>query len=207
MGYLDERIAKIQNEIKIAERKKNLKEKLKEENTAAPEKELDLEEAVRSVLNGEIKFKDMKIPFEEREFYDEKLRWMFPKGFYNLRGDKNGVFTFVNKKYGANLIMAYIPNTKKVVLNEVKESIESTMKKSQFNTIWLEEGTEEVKENTVNYFIFKNPVAGGEVFNIIVYISTGKDHVITNFNGYVRNIHEWMLIAKSMIRTIKIGGI
>ena len=204
MEYLDERIAKIQNEVKMAERRKNLKEKLREENSAAPDKESDLEEATRSVQNGEIKFENMKIAFEEREFYDEKLKWMFPKDFYELRGDKNGVYTFVNKAFRANLMMAYVPNTKKVILSEVKESIKSTMKKSEFNTIWVEDGTEIVKEKTIDYLIFKSPVAGGEIFNIIIYIPIGKDHVIINFNGYEKSIHQWMLISKAMMRTIKI---
>ena len=204
MEYLDEKIAKIQNEIKSAEKRKNLKEKLKEENLIAPEKELDLEEAVRSILNGEIKIKNMKIFFEEREFYDEKLKWMFPKDFYELIGNKNRVFTFANRLYGAHLIIAYKSETNNIILNEVKEKIKSKMSGSEYRTIWVEEGTEKIKDKAIDYFIFKNPQAGGDTFNIMIYIPMGKDHILSNFDGQAKNIHEWILIAKAMIRTINI---
>lgn len=203
MEHFDEKLAKIEEQIRQAERKKQQREDNKNQQAEQQPEPLTVEQVIDFIYKGHLELGELKIDFEETSFFEGKLTMQFPKKFYKPNSDKNGVLTLINEEHSANVILTYVNSPENTTIKNRRTGIEQVMKNSQLSTIWVEEGIKRCGDRNIEYFIFKNPIAGGVVSNIILYIPMEAAVLTINFNGNAQQLKQWTLIAKALMTTIE----
>mgnify|MGYP003372030800 CR=1 FL=1 len=154
-----------------------------------------------------------KLPLEEKELYDGKIKIILPKSFNIMEED------LLHKKYSLYIHPDYVYTSEDTtinfnfnleegnILNEDIEEIRGIILK-QFSRMYPSSKMEDIEilqteEKKIGTFSFTIPVLDGYIFNKIYFVPIKIGLLIVSFNCDVFQKKEWRAILNDIILTIK----
>ncbi|AGF54210.1 hypothetical protein B0P06_001726 [Clostridium saccharoperbutylacetonicum] len=176
--------------------------------------EAEKAEARRDIKNGPIKIVDRYYEFEEKDFFDEKLKLFIPKDFEDMpeeisdlkysaqnkpdiiKCNENGSVYFALKIIDKPLEENKVEELK----NEMKEAIKNT---NPIN-VFYEDGVLEVDSKNVGFLEFKSYGADGPLCSLMFFLEFEGEILMGTFSCPYEEYGEWREIVFHVINTIQI---
>ena len=139
-------------------------------------------------------------------FRSDRIQLCFPKEFFICALDEAESAIYKNDENDVNAIFSVVKKeTRTLKMPDLKKQIIQNMKSMDLYTEWIEDGALDIEGNAIPFCLFSNPVANGKVFNLMFFISLGKNNLIVNINGNANDLWLWEPIGKGMLQTLEIN--
>ncbi|MBC2580543.1 hypothetical protein [Clostridium sp. DJ247] len=168
----------------------------------------------KNICEGPVKVGDRYYEFEEREFFDEKLKLYIPKDFEemaeNLRELKypssNRPQIIKTDETGSiNITLNKIDNDlQEEWVKELTDGMKSIIKKTNPANVFFSDGVERVADKNIGYFEFKSSAIDDFVYNIMFFFELEGKTVMGTFSCLYKDYENWREIAFQVIKTIKV---
>lgn len=194
-------ITEIVNEKNIEEIKK-----IKETET--------LERVIKEIKAGETVIGDENTEFEERSFFEDKIKVYIPKEFEKM--DEEIVKLKYPSERRAQVILSdlggiisilfnYTNSTiKEEYISEFKDEMKAMIGKSNASIIFGETGVESISGKKIGYFEFVSPAIDTDMYNFMFFCEIEGKVFIGTFNCTEELSIDWKVVAKAIMRTITI---
>lgn len=176
--------------------------------------EVEKAEARRDIKNGPIKIVDRYYEFEEKDFFDEKLRMFIPKDFEEMSeaarkmkypSENRPDIIKCNEK-GNTCITLKIINSpldeEKVA--KLKDNMKVVIKRTNPANVFYEDGVLEVDSKNIGFFEFKGFAIDDSLYNLMFFLEFEKKTLMGTFSCLHSESKEWREIAFQIIKTIRI---
>jgi hypothetical protein len=176
--------------------------------------EVEKAEARRDIKNGPIKIVDRYYEFEEKDFFDEKLKMFIPKDFEEMSeaarklkypSENRPDIIKCNEK-GNTCITLKIINSpldeEKVA--KLKDNMKVVIKRTNPANVFYEDGVLEVDSKNIGFFEFKGFAIDDSLYNLMFFLEFEKKTLMGTFSCLHSESKEWREIAFQIIKTIRI---
>ncbi|WP_238917723.1 hypothetical protein [Clostridium sp. YIM B02555] len=176
--------------------------------------EVEKAEARRDIKNGPIKIVDRYYEFEEKDFFDEKLKLFIPKDFEEMSeaarklkypSENRPDIIKCNEK-GNTCITLKIINSpldeEKVA--KLKDNMKVVIKRTNPANVFYEDGVLEVDSKNIGFFEFKGYAVDDSLYNLMFFLEFEKKTLMGTFSCLHSESKEWREIAFQIIKTIRI---
>lgn len=200
-GKMDREITDIVNEKNIEEIRK-----IKEIE--------EIDRVAKEIKSGETVIGDEKITFEERTFFDGKIKAYIPKEFGDM--DEEIVKLKYPSERRAQVILSDLEGVVSILFNytgssikeeyisEFKDEMKSMIGKSNASIIFGETGVKEISGKKVGYFEFVSPAIDTDMYNLMFFCEIEGKVFIGTFNCTEELSVDWKYVAKAVMKTITI---
>ena len=183
-------------------------EKILDFINAAEEKE-----ARKDICSGEpIKIGDRYYEFEERDFFEEKLKMYIPKDFEDMpEGARKFKYPSENRpeiikcNNDGSIAIAFklidSPLNEEYV-EKVRDMMKLINKRLNPANIFFDEGILKVKEKNIGYFDFKSSAIDDFLYNFIFLIAFQEKTLMGTFSCGYSDAEEWKDIVLEMVNTL-----
>jgi hypothetical protein len=171
-------------------------------------------EARRDIKNGPIKIVDRYYEFEEKDFFDEKLKLFIPKDFEEMSeaarklkypSENRPDIIKCNEK-GNTCVTLKIINSpldeEKVA--KLKDNMKVVIKRTNPANVFYEDGVLEVDSKNIGFFEFKGFAIDDSLYNLMFFLEFEKKTLMGTFSCLHSESKEWREIAFQIIKTIQI---
>ncbi|WP_459480000.1 hypothetical protein [Clostridium saccharoperbutylacetonicum] len=171
-------------------------------------------EARRDIRNGPIKIVDRYYEFEEKDFFDEKLKLFIPKDFEEMSeaarklkypSENRPDIIKCNEK-GNTCVTLKIINSpldeEKVA--KLKDNMKVVIKRTNPANVFYEDGVLEVDSKNIGFFEFKGFAIDDSLYNLMFFLEFEKKTLMGTFSCLHSESKEWREIAFQIIKTIQI---
>lgn len=171
-------------------------------------------EARRDIKNGPIKIGNRYYEFEEKDFFDEKLKMYIPKDFEDMQLETSELkytaenmpdIIKCNEKEDTCITLKIID---KPLDEEHVEKLKDGMKESVKNTnpinSFYEDGVLEVDSKNIGFFEFKSYIVDGALCSLMLFLELEGKALIGTFSCPYMEYGEWRDIAFQIIKTIRV---
>ena len=202
--FLDEKIIEMMNEVEQPPMP------IVEENVSTEE----IKPEDRTIYTG-LKIKGQWIYFEERLFVEDKITMMVPEDFVEMSEDaaktkypseQRPETILTDSTTAINLMFNYMDQklTNENVA-ELRDQVIDGMQRLNPGIKPQERGVEEVRDKTIAYVEFTNPVLDGKLFNLLYFLEVEGRSLMVSFNCPTKNIKYWKKAAYEMMKSLKIN--
>lgn len=188
---------------------KRVDEKILDYINAVEEKE-----ARKDIKNGPVKIGERYYEFEERDFFDEKLKMYIPKDFEDMQeaarkfkypSENRPEIIKCNEDGSIAVTFKLVdsPLTEKYI-DQLKDTMKMINKRLNPANVYFDEGTLEVEEKNIGYFDFKSSAIDDFLYNFIFLLALQGKTVMGTFSCSYSEYDEWKDVVVEMVNTIKI---
>ncbi len=172
-------------------------------------------EARKDIRDGSIKIAGKYYEFEEREFFEERLKMFIPKDFedmplearkFKYPSENRPDVIKCNEDGSVSVTFKFIDSP---LSDEYVEQLRDMMKliNKRLNpaNIYIDEGILEVDEKNIGYFDFKSSAIDDFLYNFIFLFELQEKTVMGTFSCGFSEHEEWKEIIPQMIDTLKVN--
>ena len=176
--------------------------------------EVEKREAKKDICSGPVKIGDRYYEFEEKEFFDGKVKMYIPKDFEDMPQDARKL------KYPSESRPEIIKSnedgsiavTFKIIdspldeerVEELKDGMKMIIRKTNPANVFYEDGVLEVDSKNIGFFEFKGYAIDDSLYNIMFFLEFEGKTLMGTFSCKYKECKEWRDIAFLMIKTIKV---
>lgn len=167
------------------------------------------------LLSNSIKIGDRYYLFEEKCFFDEKIKLIMPKDFKHM-SEKNRKIKYASENR-PEIIMSNEEGTTAITLNiidsplnddgilELIEGMKAIVQRSNPSNIFYDCMVEVVNGKNIGYFDYKSSALDSYIYNIMFFLELGGKTLMGTFSCKYSDYINWREIAFSIIRSIEIS--
>lgn len=195
---LDEFIAKKQHEAEQIKRDLEEAKAREEENKNKPKLELD--EVIRQMGTGIIRYEDGPIRFRAVSMFKNALTLPVPIDYLKINSQDEGVVSLLNDTLGISLTIQFtISERKKITFKEVVKGMEAQFKAAGIYAERIEEGTVEDEVTPLYFIAHRVPTAAGVMYQMTFYSINQKNGkmIIGSYNCFYKSLDVWENIIKA----------
>lgn len=177
--------------------------------------EAEKKEARKDICSGSVKIGNKYYEFEEREFFDEKLKMYIPKDFEDMpvearqfkypsehrpdiiKCNEDGSIAVTFKLINSPLTEEYI--------EPLRDMMKLVNKRLNPANVYFDEGILEVDEKNIGYFDFKSSAIDDFLYNFIFLFEFQEKTVMGTFSCGFSEQEEWKEIIPQIIDTLKVN--
>lgn len=171
-------------------------------------------EARKDICNGPVKIGERYYEFEEKDFFDEKLKIYIPKDFEDMplkarkfkypsesrpeiiKSNENG-----NIAITLNIIDSPLDEEH---VEELKNGMKVIIKKTNPANMFYEDGVFEVDSKNIGYFEFKSSAIDDFIYNLMFFLEFYGKTLMGTFSCKYNDCEEWRDIVFQMINTLRV---
>lgn len=174
---------------------------------------MERKEEERDIHSGPVKIGDKYYEFEEREFFDEKLKMYIPKDFEDMPTEARK-FKYPSENR-PDIIQCNedgsIAITFKLIdspldedhVEPLKDMMKLINKRLNPANIFYDEGIFEIDEKNIGYFDFKSSAIDDFLYNFVFLLEFEEKTLMGTFSCSFSEHEEWKDIVIQMISTIR----
>lgn len=168
----------------------------------------------KNICEGPVKAGDRYYEFEEREFFDKKLKIYIPKDFDEMseslrelkypssnrpqiiKTDETGSINITLNKIDNDLQEEWV--------KELTDTMKLIIKKTNPANVFFSDGVEIVDNKNIGYFEFKSSAIDGFIYNIMFFFELDGKTIMGTFCCLYKEYENWRDIAFQIIKTIRV---
>lgn len=176
--------------------------------------EVEKREVKKDICNGPVKIGKRYYEFEERNFFDEKLRMYIPNDFEDMpeaarklkypsenrpgiiKCNEDGSITFT-----LNVIDNPLDEER---VGELKDGMKMIIKKTNPANVFYEDGIIEVNSKNIGFFEFKSYAIDDALYNLMFFIEFEEKTLMGTFSCRYSDYEEWRDVSFQVLKTIKV---
>lgn len=176
--------------------------------------EVEKREAKKDICSGPVKIGNRYYEFEEKEFFDKKLKIYIPKDFQDMPEDVRKL------KYPSEsrpeIIKCNDQGSIAITLNiidspldeerveELKDTMKIIIKKANPANVFYEDGVLEVNAKNIGYFEFKSSAIDDFLYNIMFFLEFQEKTLMITFSCIYKDYKDWRDIAYQVVSTLRV---
>lgn len=176
--------------------------------------EAEKKAAKSDICNGPVKIGDRYYEFEEREFFDGKIKIYIPKDFEDMPLEARK-FKYPSESR-PEIIKSNEEGSIAITLNiiesplyeedvcELKDGMKVIIRKTNPANVFYEDGVEEVNSKNIGYFEFKSSAIDDFLYNLMFFFELEEKTVMGTFSCLYKEYKEWRDIAFQVLKTIRV---
>ncbi|NRT72220.1 hypothetical protein [Clostridium beijerinckii] len=171
-------------------------------------------EAKKDICNETIKIGNRYYEFEEKDFFNEKLKMYIPKDFEDMpeaarklkypsenrpeiiKSNEDGSITFT-----LNIIDSPLDEER---VGELKDGMKMIIKKTNPANVFYEDGIIEVDSKNIGFFEFKSYAIDDSLYNLMFLFEFEEKTLMGTFSCRYSDYEEWRDVAFQVLKTIKV---
>lgn len=171
-------------------------------------------EARKDICNGPVKIGDRYYEFEEKEFFDEKLKMYIPKDFEEMSlaarkrkypSENRPDIIKCNEKGNTCITLKVINNPlDEEHVSKLKDNMKIIIKKTNPANVFYEDGVLEVDFKNIGFFEFKSYAIDDSLYNIMFFLEFEGKTLMGTFSCLHKESKEWRDIAFQIIKTVRV---
>ncbi|BCZ45487.1 hypothetical protein psyc5s11_15540 [Clostridium gelidum] len=176
--------------------------------------EAEKREARKDICSGPVKIGERYYEFEEKDFFEEKLKIYIPKDFEDMpiearkfkypsesrpeiiKSNENGSIAIT-----LNIIDSPLDEER---VEELKDGMKTIIKRTNPANVFYEDGVLEVDSKNIGYFEFKSSAIDDFLYNLIFLLEFEEKTLMGTFSCLYKNYEDWRDVAVQVINTIRI---
>jgi hypothetical protein len=176
--------------------------------------EVEKKEANKDICKGPIKIGNRYYEFEEKEFFNEKLRIYIPNDFEDMslaarklkyQSESRPEIIKCNEKGNICITLNIIESPlDEERVEKLKNIMKEIIKKTNPANVFYEDGVLEVDSKNIGFFEFKGYAIDEPLYNIMFFLEFEGKTLMGTFSCLYRECKEWRDIAFQVIKTIRL---
>jgi hypothetical protein len=176
--------------------------------------EAEKAEEPKNICEGPVKVGGRYYEFEEKEFFDGKLKLYIPKDFedmaQNLReikypSSQRPQIIKTDETGSINITLNPIDNDlEEQWVKELTDGMKMIIKKTNPANVFFTDGVEVVDGKNIGYFEFKSSSIDDFIYNIMFFFELEGKTVMGTFSCIYKEYENWREIAFQVIKTIRV---
>lgn len=168
----------------------------------------------KNICEGPVKIGNRYYEFEEKEFFDGKLRLYIPKDFedmaQNLRelkypSSQRPQIIKTDETGSINISLNKIDNDlQEQWVKELTDGMKMIIKKTNPANVFFSDGVEIVEDKNIGYFEFKSSAIDDFIYNIMFFFELDGKTIMGTFSCLYKEYENWRDIAFQVIKTIRV---
>jgi len=176
--------------------------------------EVEKREAKKDICNGSVKIGNRYYEFEEKEFFNEKLKIYISKDFEDMPQDARKL------KYPSEsrpeIIKSNEDGSIAITLNiidspldedrveELKDGMKMIIKKTNPANVFYDDGIVEVDSKNIGYFEFKSSAIDDFLYNLMFFLEFQEKTLMGTFSCLYKDYKDWRDVAFQIIKTVRV---
>lgn len=171
-------------------------------------------EARKDIRNSPIKIVDRYYEFEEKDFFNAKLKMFIPKDFEDMQLEvrklnyppENGPDIIKCNEKGDTRITLRIfeKQLDEDNVETFKYGVKESIKNNDPVNVFFEEGVLEVDSKNIGFFEFKSYTIYEPLYNLMFFLEFENKALMGTFSCPYDEYEEWREIAFQVIKTIRV---
>ncbi|EKQ50993.1 MULTISPECIES: hypothetical protein [unclassified Clostridium] len=176
--------------------------------------EMEKREAKKDIKSGPVKIGNRYYEFEERDFFEERLKMYIPKDFEDMsfearklkypsenrpeiiKCNEDGSITFT-----LNIIASPLDEER---VEELKDGMKMIIKKTNPANVFYEDGVIEVNSKNIGFFEFKSYAIDDSLYNLMFFFEFEEKTLMGTFSCRYSDYEEWRDVSFEVLKTIKV---
>lgn len=191
MAFLDEKIAKLQKEARMAKKYSDSNQVEQEEIEEENIKELSQEEVTQAIKNGLLELNEEKLIFEKKICFEGKFVIPMLKDFFDESIENEAKYSW-NKKHVLSISLSNIELKAEInSIYDLKEKIKTSFKEYEVY-IELLNSHEEINENFSKFIITSRmPTALDYMYQYMIYLKFKDEMFSLIFTCLEKDKRQW----------------
>lgn len=175
--------------------------------------EVEKKEAQKDICNGPIKIGERYYEFEEKDFFDEKLKIYIPKDFEDMPlaarklkypSESRPEIIKCNEKGNISITLNIIDSPlDEEHVGKLKDGMKVIIKKTNPANVFYEDGVLEVDSKNIGFFEFKGYAIDDSLYNLMFFLEFEGKTLMGTFSCIYKECEEWRDIAFKVIKTVR----
>ncbi|WML33894.1 hypothetical protein [Clostridium sp. OS1-26] len=176
--------------------------------------EAEKREEKRNICNGPIKIGARYYEFEEKEFFDEKLKVYIPKDFEDMPLEirkfkypsESRPEIIKSNEEGSTAITLNIIDSPldEESVEELKDGMKNIIRKSNPANVFYEDGILKVDSKNIGYFEFKSSAIDDFLYNLMFFLEFEEKTLMGTFSCLYKDYKDWRDVAYQVINTVRV---
>lgn len=177
--------------------------------------EMEAKEARKDIKNGPVKIGDRYYEFEERDFFDGKLKMYIPSDFedmplevrkFKYPSENRPEVIKCNEDGSIAITLKFIDSPlEEERVGKLKDIMKLINKRLNPANIYFDEGVLEVDKKNIGYFDFKSSAIDDFLYNFAFFLEFKEKTVMGTFSCGYSERELWKDVVMEMVNTIKIN--
>ena len=177
--------------------------------------EAEKREMKRDITSGPVKIGSRFYEFEEKEFFEDKLKIYIPKDFNDMSlNDRKLKYPSENRP---EIIKCNDDGSICITLNvidsplsedrveELKDGMKMIIRKTNPANVFYEDGILEVNEKNIGYFEFKSSAIDDFLYNLMFFAEFKEKTLMGTFSCRYSEYKDWRDVVYHILQTIKVN--
>ena len=198
MGFLDEKIAALEKANRLMKKADAITKDGQQDNSEN-RLQLKLDETIIALQQGEVVINNQIIEFELENYFENNLKLILPKKFFDEINKQLETVVFVNNDKGISILVNYFAQGME------EQPIEVLKSQLEDNFVKLGMYAETLKQETLDnlrYLCFHTPTGKGWIYNIIFYINSKGKGIVGNLNCQEKDKDTYGVLLEAMVHQV-----
>lgn len=176
--------------------------------------ETEKREEKRNICNGTVKIGERYYEFEEKKFFDEKLKIYIPKDFEDMPLEVRK-FKYPSESR-PEIIKSNEDGSIAITLNiidspldedsveELKDGMKTIIRKTNPSNVFYEDGVVNIDSKNIGYFEFKSSAIDDFLYNLMFFLEFEEKTLMGTFSCVYKNYQDWRDVAFQIVNTIRV---
>ena len=176
--------------------------------------EMEKREAKKDIKSGPVKIGNRYYEFEERDFFEERLKMYTPKDFQDMPLEARK-FKYPSESR-PEIIKCNEDGSIAITLNiidspldeerveELKDGMKMIIKKTNPANVFYEDGVIEVNSKNIGFFEFKSSAIDDFIYNLMFFLEFEEKTLMGTFSCLYKDYRDWRDVIFQVINTIKV---
>ena len=168
----------------------------------------------KKITDGIININNKYYEFEEKEFFDNKLKIYIPKEFQDMTAEKRKIKypsgdrpDIIKSNFDGDIAIT-LKNIDSPLyednVEELKDGIKEIMKRTNPSNVFYEDGIKIVEEKNIGYFEFKSSAIDDFIYNLMFFLEFKEETIMGTFSCRYKEHKEWREVAFQILETIRV---
>lgn len=168
----------------------------------------------KNICEEPVKIGNRYYEFEEKEFFDGKVKIYIPKDFVEMAtklreikypSSQRPEIIQTDETGGINIALNRIDSDlEEDMVKELTDGMKAIIKKVNPSNVFFTDGMEEVEGKNIGYFEFKSSAIDEFIYNIMFFFELEEKTVMGIFSCPYKEYENWRDIAFQVIKTVRI---
>ncbi|OOM11689.1 hypothetical protein [Clostridium saccharobutylicum] len=176
--------------------------------------EAEKREAKKDICKGPVKIGERYYEFEEKDFFDEKLKIWIPNDFeemseaarkFKYPSENRPDIIKCNEKGNICITLKIIDSPlDEEHVEKLKDGMKVVIKKTNPANLFYEDGVLEVDSKNIGFFEFKSYALDDSLYNFMFFLEFEGKTLMGTFSCIHNECKEWRDVVFQIIKTIKV---
>ncbi|AGX44150.1 hypothetical protein [Clostridium saccharobutylicum] len=175
--------------------------------------ESEKREAKKDICKGPVKIGERYYEFEEKDFFDKKLKIWIPNDFEEMSEEarkfkypsENRPEIIKCNEDGSIVITLNIIDSPldEECVGELKDGMKMIIRKTNPSNVFYDDGIIEVNSKNIGFFEFKSSAIDDYIYNLMFFLEFEGKTLMGTFSCIHNECKEWRDVVFQIIRNIK----